>query len=48
MPQGQDVGDQLEVLLHEAGDVPEGADYVSLAKRIEQLKAWAAAQPAAA
>lgn len=45
--QGPDVGDQLEVLSQEAGEVASTAtEYVPIAKRMEQLKAWAASQSA--
>jgi hypothetical protein len=43
--QGPDVGEQLEVLSLESGDVTAaGEEYVSLAARIEALKKWSAAQ----
>lgn len=37
------MGDQLELLALENGDVAEGVDYKNLAQRMEQLQAWAAA-----
>ena len=40
---GPDVGDQLELLALESGDVADAAAYVPLAKRMETLKAWATA-----
>lgn len=40
--QGPDVGDQVEVLMTEAGEVAQGAEYTPVAQRLEQLKAWAA------
>lgn len=44
---GPDVGEVVAMLGLEKGDVPEGAAaaYVPLAARIEQLRAWHAAQP---
>lgn len=40
---GPDVGEQLELLAAEAGDVGPNAGYVPLAARMEALKAWSAA-----
>lgn len=40
---GPDVGDQLELLALESGDIADAAAYVPLAQRMETLKAWAAA-----
>eukprot|EP00195_Chlamydomonas_chlamydogama_P008719 CAMPEP_0202895532 /NCGR_PEP_ID=MMETSP1392-20130828/4706_1 /ASSEMBLY_ACC=CAM_ASM_000868 /TAXON_ID=225041 /ORGANISM="Chlamydomonas chlamydogama, Strain SAG 11-48b" /LENGTH=557 /DNA_ID=CAMNT_0049580563 /DNA_START=37 /DNA_END=1710 /DNA_ORIENTATION=- len=40
--QGPDVGDQLEILGLEKGDVAAGVEYVPLAQRVEKLRAWAA------
>ena len=42
--QGADVGEQLGVLMAEDGQVVDGVDYVPLKARVEQLRAWAAAQ----
>jgi hypothetical protein len=43
--QGPDVGDVLATLALEDGDVVDRSSYVPIAARIEQLRAWAAAQP---
>jgi len=42
LPQGADVGEQLEVLAMEDGQVAAGVDYVPLKSRVELLRAWAA------
>ena len=40
--QGADVGEQLEVLMQEDGQVAEGVDFVPLKERIERLRKWSA------
>lgn len=42
--QGPEVGDQLQLLAAEEGDVCEGVSYTSLAGRMEALKSWLAKQ----
>lgn len=41
---GPDVGDQLDLLAQENGDVADASAYVKLDQRIDQLRKWAAAQ----
>jgi hypothetical protein len=41
--QGPDVGDILSLLQLEAGDVVAREQYADLAARMDQLRAWAAA-----
>lgn len=43
---GPDVGDVLGMLAQESGDVADAAAYVPLPQRMEQLRAWLAANPA--
>lgn len=43
---GPDVGDVLAMLALESGDVADAAAYVQLPQRMEQLRAWLAANPA--
>ncbi|KAI7838189.1 hypothetical protein COHA_008037 [Chlorella ohadii] len=43
---GPDVGDVLGMLALESGDVADAAAYVQLPQRMEQLRAWLAANPA--
>ncbi len=38
--QGADVGEQLEVLAKEDGQVMEGVDFVSIKERVEKLRTW--------
>jgi glutamyl-tRNA synthetase len=38
--QGPDVGEQLELLAGEAGDVTPAAGYVPLAERMQRLATW--------
>lgn len=45
---GPDVGDVLAMLALEDGDVVEAGAYVTLPQRMEQLRAWLAANPAPA
>lgn len=45
---GPDVGEVLGMLSLEAGDVADAAAYVALPQRMEQLRAWLAANPAPA
>ena len=45
---GPDVGDVLSMLALEDGDVADTAAYVALPQRMEQLRAWLAANPAPA
>ena len=45
---GPDVGDVLSMLALEDGDVADAAAYVALPQRMEQLRAWLAANPAPA
>lgn len=45
---GPDVGDVLAMLALEDGDVAEAGAYVALPQRMEQLRAWLAANPAPA
>lgn len=40
--QGADVGEQLEVLMQEDGQVAEGVDFVPFKERIERLRKWSA------
>jgi glutamyl-tRNA synthetase len=43
---GPDVGDVLGMLALESGDVADAAAYLPLPQRMEQLRAWLAANPA--
>lgn len=45
---GPDVGDVLAMLALESGDVADAGAYVALPQRMEQLRAWLAANPAPA
>ena len=45
---GPDVGEVLSMLALESGDVAEAGAYVPLPQRMEQLRAWLAANPALA
>jgi glutamyl-tRNA synthetase len=45
---GPDVGEVLSMLALEDGDVADMAAYVALPQRMEQLRAWLAANPAPA
>lgn len=45
---GPDVGEVLSMLALEDGDVADTAAYVALPQRMEQLRAWLAANPAPA
>ncbi|EFN50451.1 hypothetical protein CHLNCDRAFT_29092, partial [Chlorella variabilis] len=45
---GPDVGEVLAMLALEEGDVAEEGAYVALSQRMDQLRAWLAANPAPA
>ena len=45
---GPDVGEVLSMLALEDGDVADTAAYMALPQRMEQLRAWLAANPAPA
>jgi len=42
--QGPEVGEQLQVLALEDGDVCEGVPFTSLSERMEMLRSWLAKQ----